>query len=221
MRGHDAVAATAHRESANVADRPTNITEWRRRIVGLQGEFQDTARSLEEKVAARRTAAGQLLLGVGSTEAEVEMLEADERKLEHQADALRSAVEYGEAEIRRLESEERHARLEAQRQRRQAVAEQIQAEAAAADALLVELASRLQEVKNLLRQYQNEGGVFHRSLASCSARAALYAGLHDLLELGFVGGTTQHWAPLSRQLAGLPIMRGVDLEATPQAPTAA
>jgi len=221
MRGHDAVAATAHRESAKVADRPISTTEWRQRIIGLHGELEDTVRSLEEKVAARRAAAGQLHLGVGSSPAEVEKLEAEERKLEHHADALRSAVEYGEAEIRRTESEERHALLEAQRQRRQAVAEQIQTEAVAADRLLVELASRLQAIKGLIRQYQGEGGAFHRSLPSCSARAALYAGLHDLLELGLVGGTTQHWAPLSQQLAGLAVVRGAELEAVPQAPTAA
>lgn len=195
MRGHDAVAATAHRESAKVAEMPISITEWRRRLIGLQEELEDTAKSLEEKVAVLRATAGQLLLGVGSSPAEVEKLEAEERKLEHHADALRSAVEYGEAEIRRIESEERHARLRAQRQRRRAAAEQVQTEAVAADQLLVELASRLQAIKGLIRQYQGEGGVFHRSLATCSARAALYAGLHDLLELGLIGGTTQHWAP--------------------------
>lgn len=221
MKGHDAVASTARKESAKGVDRPISITEWRQRLIWLHEELRGAEKLLVEKVAARRAAAGRLLLGVGSTQAEVEMLESEERKLEHQADALRSAVEYGEVEIRRIETEERQARLEARRQRRQTVAEQIQVEAAAADALLVELASRLQEVRNLLRQYQNEGGVFHRSLASCSARAALYAGLHDLLELGFIGGTTQHWAPLSRQLAGLPVMLGADLEAAPQAPTTA
>ena len=67
MRGHDAVAATAHRESARVADRPISTTEWRQRIIGLHGELGDTAKSLEEKIAARRAAAGQLLLGVGSS----------------------------------------------------------------------------------------------------------------------------------------------------------
>jgi len=63
MRGHDAVAATAHRESAKVADRPISTTECRQRIIGLHGELEDTVKSLEEKVAARRAAAGQLHLG--------------------------------------------------------------------------------------------------------------------------------------------------------------
>jgi hypothetical protein len=193
-----------------VVQQPSTVADWRSRIGELQQYLADVERSLTAKAAARKKAAGCLLLGIGGTLEAVEDLEREESKLDHEADGLRAAIELAEHEVKRIETAERQARVEAQRARRQAVSEQIRVEATAADALLVELASRLQAIKDLLRRYQVEGGQFSRSLPSCAARAALHAGLHDLLDLGFVGGTRQHWLPLRQQLGAVAVAPGAD-----------
>lgn len=187
---------------------PSTTAAWRARIGELERETIDAEQALAATRAERRTAAGSALV-FGTNPEAAAALEATEREAERKLDSLKCAVELARAELKALEDTERQARLDAQRARRLAVANEIQREAAAVDGLFDQAAERLRIIESLLTQYQLEGGAFARSLKSCSTRAALAAGLRQYLETGFVGGS-EHIRPLAEQLGALAAMRGAE-----------
>ena len=158
-----------------------------------------------ERFAARREAAGAALVFGRNPEA-LAGLEAEEREAERLADTLRCAIDLARAEMRTLEDEERRQKIEQRRERRAAVAVEIQQEAETVDRLYEEVASHLELLDSLLIRYQVEGGAFARSLKGCSTRAALAAGLRRFLETEFVG-SNEHIRPLAEQLCGLAVAR--------------
>ena len=189
--------------------KPTTVAEWRVRIGQLENDLTVAERSVVERRSERRTAAGAALV-FGADAEVVADLEAAEREAERRVDSLKCAVELAHAELTKLEDQARLAKIEARRVRRSEAATEIKVEAAIVDRLYAELAVHLGNVAGLLGRYRSEGGEFRRSLRSCSARAALNAGLHDLVELGYVGGTRAHWVSLEQQLGSLAAVESGD-----------
>jgi hypothetical protein len=192
-----------------VVQMPVTAADWRLRIGELRGELTTVERSLVEKAAARRVASGQALLGLGSSQEQVSLLEDQERALEHRADALHAAIEFAEGEVRRLDNEERQARLAALRAKRAAVAADIQQHAVAVDAAFGLAADHVRAIEALLAEYRQDGGAFHRSLKATVTRGALADGLRPYLETEFVGGH-EHLRPLAEQLGALAVVPGAD-----------
>ena len=187
---------------------PTTTAAWRARIGELEQQTIAAEQSLEATRAERRAAAGAALV-FGTNSESAAALEAGEREAERKLDSLQCAVDLARAELKKLEAAERQAWLDAQRARREVVAEEIRQAAAAVDGFFSQAAEHLRSIEDLLGRYQFEGGAFARSLKSCTTRAALAAGLRQYLDTEYVG-SSHHLRPLSEQLGALAVMRGAD-----------
>ena len=185
---------------------PLTAADWRERIDELERDLAAAEQLLTQRRAERRTAAGSALVFGTIPEAAAE-LDAAEREAERKVDSLKCAVDLARAELKTVEDTGRRNKLEAQRARRLAVANEIQREAAAVDGLFEQAAEHLRTIDGLLTGYRLAGGAFQRSLKGCSTRAALAAGLRDHLETAFVGGH-EHLRPLAEQLGALAVMPG-------------
>lgn len=162
MKRKDAGAMPVQQEPLAVPNTPVTVAGWQSRIGELHDELAAVERALVEKAAARRQAAGKLLLGIGGTLEAVELLEREEDGLQHQVDGLHAAIELGEHEVRRLQNAERKARIEAQRQRRQAVAAAILEHAHHVDGAFGQAADHLRAIDALLVEYRQASGMFMR-----------------------------------------------------------
>lgn len=187
---------------------PSTAAEWRERVGELEREAAIAERDLEERRGKRREAAGAALV-FGADPADAAVLEAEERDAERRLDSLRCGVELARAELKKLEAAERQAWLDAQRARREGVADEIRQEADAVDGFFSQAAEHLRSIENLLARYQFEGGAFQRSLKGCTTRAALAAGLRQYLDTEYVG-SSHHLCPLAEQLGALAVMRGAE-----------
>ena len=186
---------------------PVTGADWQSRITALEADLSAAERTLVEHRAARRTAAGAALV-FGGDDAVVAELEAIERDAERRVDSLKCAVALAQDELKKLVEAERQARIEAQRQRRQAVAREILAHAQHVDRHFETAAGHLDAIRQLMVEYRQAGGAFTRSLKNTVTRAAL-AAMRPYIEAAFVGGH-ELLRPLEEQLSGLAVAPGTN-----------
>jgi len=200
-----------------VVPTPVTAADWQSRITALEADLSAAERTLVEHRAARRTAAGAALV-FGGDDAVVAELEAIERDAERRVDSLKCAVALAQDELKKLVEAERQARIEAQRQRRQAVAREILAHAQHVDRHFETAAGHLDAITQLMVEYRQAGGAFTRSLKNTVTRAAL-AAMRPYIESAFVGGH-ELWRPLVEQLGALAVVPGADERLADREPAA-
>ena len=208
-RTKDAGVTPAEQEPVGIPNKPVTVAEWREKITGLTTELQITEAALADRAAARKKAAARLLLGIGGTLQDVEALESEENNLEHRADGLRAAMELAGHEVRRIEEAQRQARLAELRAKREAIHAQLLEHAERVDVAFNAAARAMEVIAGLLIEYQQAGGAWHRDLKGTTTRAAIAAGLRDFLEV-YALVSRDHLKPLAQQLAGLPVVPGMD-----------
>jgi hypothetical protein len=214
-----------NQESVEAPKVPTTIPAWRARVAELENDLVAAERNLVERSAERRAAAGAALV-YGAEDTVVVELDAAERDAERRVDSLRCAVALAQGELQKLVEAEHRARIEAQRQRRQTVAAEIQQHAIAVDGAFALAADHLEAISALLVEYWQAGGAFTRSLKGCTTRAIkANPALREFVLTEFVGGH-EHLRPLAEQLGALAVTPGADerfgsSEAAPDAPNAA
>jgi len=179
----------------------TTAADWQQRIADLEHEAAETDRTLAAKRAQRRDAAGSVIV-FGRDAGALAGLESAERDLERKADSLRAGIEVARTELQKAEAADRRAAAEERGRRRDEILEQIKKRASRVDASFGSAAVDLQEIAALLREFQNLGRGFSRSIKTIATRAALADGLRPFLEIVGSG----HQLPLAKQLDSLPII---------------